>query len=396
MKKILIIAATIASALMSGCASQPLSTFEIFHAQDLNGLVSSGRYVQKADNFFVINDSSSSMAENYLGAGYPAQPAPTKLSVEKEILNRINLTLPDLKLTSSIRSFGFGPCLSWGFTKLNQPPTSYSKSSFGSGIDTLTCASGGSPMDSGIEGTTKDLSTTTGNIAVLILSDGHELDSDPVAAVQSLKKRYGDRLCVYTVWVGNEEEIYGQAVLNQLADITGCGFGTTAERISNTVGMAKFVQSVFLKSSTPPAADCSTLDDDADGINNCNDKCPNTLKGAHVNQFGCWVVDVKFDNDKSNIKPQYYPELDNAVSVIKQNPGVNIEVQGHTSNTGTTAYNQKLSERRALAVKDYLDRNTHASGTLTARGYGLTQPIDTNETEAGRANNRRVQLEVLK
>jgi OOP family OmpA-OmpF porin len=396
MKKILIIGAVILSALMSGCASQPLSTFETFHPHDLNGLVSSGQYAQKADNFFVLNDSSLSMAENYLGAGYPAQPSPTKLAVEKEILNRINLTIPDLKLTSSIRSFGFGPCLDWGFTKLNQAPTGYTKSSFGSGIDTLTCGSGGTPMDSGIGETTKDLAGTAGNIAVLILSDG-EVDTDPVPAVKSLKQRYGDKLCVYTVWVGNQQDIYGQAVLNQLTDIAGCGFGTTAERISSTDGMARFVQSVFLKAGTPtPVADCSTLDDDADGINNCTDKCPNTLKGAHVNPFGCWIVDVKFDNDKSNIKPHYYPELDNVVTVIKNNPGVNIEVQGHTSSTGTAAYNQRLSERRAQAVKDYLSRNSQAKGRLTARGYGLTQPVDTNETEAGRTNNRRVQLEVLK
>lgn len=395
MKKILISAAAILSALISGCASQPLSTFDIFHPQDLNGLVSSGQYVQKADNFFVLNDSSSSMDEDYLGAGYPAQPRPNKLSIEKEILNRINLTIPDLKLTSSIRSFGFGPCLDWGFTRLNQAPTPYSKSSFGSGIDTLTCASGGTPMDSGIEGTTNDLSTTTGNIAVLILSDG-EVDSAPVAEVKALKQKYGDRLCVYTVWVGNEQEKYGQTLLNQLSDMTICGFGTTAERISSPDGMTKFVQSVFLKGTTPPVADCSALDDDADGINNCKDKCLNTPKGAHVNPFGCWIVDVKFDNDKSNIKPQYYRELDNAVTVINQNPGVNIEVQGHTSSTGTVEYNQRLSERRALAVKNYLSsKSAHAGGTLTARGYGLTQPVDTNETEEGRSNNRRVQLEVL-
>jgi OOP family OmpA-OmpF porin len=394
MKKVLILTAVTASALISGCASQPLSTFDIFHADDLNGLITSGLYVQKTDNFFVLNDSSSSMAEHYHGIGYTAQPTATKLAVEKEILNRINLTIPDLKLTSSIRSFGFGPCLDWGFTRLNQAPSPYSKSAFGTGVDTLTCASGGTPLDSGVEETNKDLSATAGNIAVLILSDG-EVDTDPVPAVKSLKQKYGDKLCVYTVWVGNEEDIYGQAVLNQLTDIAGCGFGTTAERISTTAGMSKFVQSIFLKGTTPPVVDCSTLDDDADGINNCTDKCLNTPKGAHVNQFGCWIVDVKFDNDKSNIKSQYYPELDNAVTVINQNPGVNIEVQGHTSSTGTVAYNQRLSERRAKAVKDYLSRNTHAKG-LSARGYGLTQPIDTNETEEGRANNRRVQLEVLK
>ncbi len=186
MKKIFILAAAIASALISGCASQPLSTFETFHPQDLNKIVSSGQYEQKADNFFVLNDSSSSMAEHYHGAGYPAQPAATKLAVEKEILNRINLTIPDLKLTSSIRSFGFGPCLDWGFTRLNQAPIHYSKPAFGSGVDTLTCASGGTPLDSGIEGTAQDLSTTTGNIAVLILSDGG-VGTDPIPAVQSLK-----------------------------------------------------------------------------------------------------------------------------------------------------------------------------------------------------------------
>ncbi len=393
MKKTLIIATAITSVLISGCASQPLSTFETFHPHELTGLVASGQYVQKTDNFFVLNDSSSSMAEHYHGVGYPAQPTATKLAVEKEILNRINLTIPDLKLTSSIRSFGFGPCLDWGFTRLNQAPTPYSKSTFGSGVDSLTCASGGSPMVSGIEASSEDLSTMTGNIAVLILSDGHELNSDPAASVLSLKKQYGDRLCVYTVWVGNDEERSGQTVLNNLSGISGCGFSVTAEQIFTSNSMAKFVQSVFLKPGKP-VADCSTQDDDGDGINNCIDKCPITPKGAHVNQFGCWIVDVKFDNDKSDIKPVYYEELDNAVMVINHNPGVRIEVQGHTSSTGTAAYNQRLSERRAQAVKGYLSR-AHAKGTLTARGYGLTRPIDTNDTEAGRANNRRVQLEEL-
>jgi len=79
---------------MSGCASQPLSIFDTFHPEDLNTSISSKQYIQKADNFFVINDSSSSMAETYSGIGFPAQSAPTKLSVEKEVLSRINLTIP--------------------------------------------------------------------------------------------------------------------------------------------------------------------------------------------------------------------------------------------------------------------------------------------------------------
>ncbi len=392
MHKILITAASIAALLLSGCASQPSSTFEPFQAQDLNGLLSSGQYVQKANNFFVINDSSLSMTEEYFGVGYPAQPSPTKFSIEKEVLNRINQTIPDLNLTSSIRSFGYGDCLDWGFTKLNQAPTSYSKSTFGSGIDSLTCASGGSPIQNGIEETSKDLSGTSGNIAVLILSDGHELDSDGVNEMKAMKQQYGDRLCVYSVWVGNEEEKSGITLLNQLSNIAGCGYGVTADRISSPENMANFVKSIFLKAGTP-VADCSALDTDKDGVNDCNDKCPNTLPGVPVSVLGCWIVDVKFDNDSAVIKPEYFGNLDNTAKAISEHPDLQIEVQGHTSKTGGFQYNMKLSERRAIAVKDYLVEKTHSSN-LTTRGYGWTQPIDTNDTEAGRANNRRVQLEV--
>ncbi|MDD1613720.1 MAG: OmpA family protein [Methylococcaceae bacterium] len=392
MHKILITAASIAALLISGCASQPTSTFEAFQAQDLNGLLSSGQYVQKADNFFVINDSSGSMRDEYMGTGYPAQPEPTKFSVEKEILNRINHTIPDLKLTTSIRSFGFGKCLSGGFTQLNQAPTSYSKSTFGSGIDALTCASGGSPIASGIDGTAKDLSATTGNIAVLILSDGHDLDSDGVKELQSLKQKYGDRLCVYSVWVGNPEEKSGITLLNQLANISGCGFGTTADNISGPEHMASFVKGIFLKAGTP-IADCSTLDSDSDGVNDCIDKCPDTLPGAKVSVLGCWIVDVKFDNDKAIIKPEYFPNLDKAAKRIQEHPELLIEIQGHTSKTGSFKHNMALSERRALAVKNYLVNGT-PSPNITSRGYGWTRPIDTNDTEEGRANNRRVQLDV--
>ncbi len=391
MLKIFLSAASIAALFITGCASQPTSTFETFVAQDLNPSIASGQFVQKADNFFVINDSSSSMTEEYLGVGYPAQPNATKFSIEKEILNRINQTIPDLKLTSSIRSFGFGKCLSWGFTHLNQAPTSYSKSTFGSGIDALTCASGGSPIQSGIEGTNKDLSATAGNIAVLILSDGHHLDSDGVTAMQSLKQVYGDRLCVYSVWVGNAEERSGITLLNQLSNIAGCGYGVTADRIASPGDMANFVTSIFLKPGT--AADCSTLDGDKDGVNDCDDLCPTTLPGVPVSIKGCWIVDVKFDFDKYDIKPEYFGNLDNAARKMKEHPEKAIEVQGHTDNVGSFQYNQGLSERRANAVKKYLIAGSGRTD-ITSRGFSFSQPIDTNETEAGRANNRRVQLEV--
>jgi len=145
---------------------------------------------------------------------------------------------------------------------------------------------------------------------------------------------------------------------------------------------------------TPVAvADCSTMDDDQDGVNNCDDLCPNTLPGVPVSIKGCWIVDVKFDFDKSNIKPEFFAKLDEAAQKIKEHPEKAIEVQGHTDNKGSFKYNQRLSERRALAVQKYLI-NGSGRNDITAFGFSYSKPIDTNETDAGRANNRRVQLEV--
>jgi OOP family OmpA-OmpF porin len=145
---------------------------------------------------------------------------------------------------------------------------------------------------------------------------------------------------------------------------------------------------------TPVAApDCSTMDDDQDGVNNCDDLCPETLPGVPVSIKGCWIVDVKFDFDKYDIKPEFFANLDNAARKIKEHPEKAIEVQGHTDNVGSFKYNQKLSERRANAVKMYLMEGSGRTD-LTSRGFSFSRPIDTNDTPEGRANNRRVQLEI--
>ncbi len=148
-----------------------------------------------------------------------------------------------------------------------------------------------------------------------------------------------------------------------------------------------------LPAPLPVVSGCSVLDSDHDGVNDCVDKCPTTLPGVQVSIAGCWIVDVKFDNDKDIIKPEYFPNLDNAAKAIKENPGVVIEVQGHTSKTGGFKHNMTLSDRRAVAVKKYL-ANGLGSTNLTAHGYGWTRPIASNDTEEGRANNRRVELSV--
>ncbi|MBF0627428.1 MAG: OmpA family protein [Magnetococcales bacterium] len=134
-------------------------------------------------------------------------------------------------------------------------------------------------------------------------------------------------------------------------------------------------------------------DDDQDGVLNSKDKCPNTPRGAKVNDLGCWVLEnLNFDTDKAVIKPAAFPLLDGVVTVLKQNPSLRVEVQGHTDNTGKPPHNDKLSKARAEAVKKHLISKGIAANRLTSAGFGATKPIAPNDNPAGRAKNRRVEL----
>jgi len=88
-------------------------------------------------------------------------------------------------------------------------------------------------------------------------------------------------------------------------------------------------------------------------------------------------------------------ELNKVVQMMKENPALKIEISGHTDDTGTPEYNLGLSDRRAASVTDYLSAHGVSPDRMTARGYGLTQPLATNETEKGRAINRRTELKIL-
>ena len=370
--------------VLSGCATTSVSTFEPFQAEDLNPAVSAGLLQQKIDTLYVVVDASGSMSDDYNGQGYPGGSAPTKLSVEKEVLNRMNQTIPNIQLTTAVRTFGFGPCVDWGTTTLNAGLGSYSTSSFASGLDNATCSGGGSPMDSAIDAASEDLASTSGQIAVLILSDGHDLDSSPIPSARALENQYGDRLCVYSVWVGNDQETSGRNLLQQISDVNGCGFATSAATVASAAGMASFTERVLFNRVTDP-------DSDGDGVPDSKDKCPDTPKGAQVDVDGCWAFHgVFFDFDKSTIKPEFKDMFNNAVEVMNMNPGLTVRIEGHTDSRGTAAYNMGLSQRRAQAVKDHLVKMGIAPSRMTTKGFGESDPARSNDTEQGRAFNRRV------
>lgn len=145
---------------------------------------------------------------------------------------------------------------------------------------------------------------------------------------------------------------------------------------------------------TPPPAPAPVDDDaDKDSVPDTDDKCPGTPPGATVDDRGCWVLHINFDFDKSVVKSKYYPALDEVVRILNQYPGLELVVEGHTDSVGTDAYNQKLSQRRANAVKDYLvNKGGISPARLAAAGYGESKPVTSNATAEGRAKNRRVEL----
>lgn len=335
-----------------------------FSPTDLNAKVASGEYVQKVDNFVVLFDASSSM--------YMDRTWESKLEKAKLVANNMNNTIPaGLTLQSALRVFGPNNCDKQECT-LNQSMSAYSKDSYGQTISAITKAAGLTPMSPAISTSSSDLSPAKGDIAVIVISDGlANVDGPAAVAAQALKDTYKDRVCVYTILIGDDAE--GKAVMDAVAKASGCGFATDENAVSTPEGMATFVEKVFLKPAERKA-------------------CPPPPPAPEKQTFTV-ELKVEFDFDKSFIRPQYYKELLAFGDFIRQHPKHTVNLEGHTDNYGTEKYNAKLSQRRADAVRAFLLKNfsgTIDAARLTTTAHAFNKPIATNDTKEGRQKNRRV------
>ncbi|WP_024954140.1 OmpA family protein [Sulfurospirillum arcachonense] len=136
-----------------------------------------------------------------------------------------------------------------------------------------------------------------------------------------------------------------------------------------------------------------SVDDDKDGVLNENDKCPTTKMGKIVDKDGCVKIvrlHVNFAYDKVEISSSYVIKIQEVADFMNENEDYTVVLEGHTDSKGTEQYNQKLSEKRAMAVSKVLVDLGIAKERISTVGYGESKPIATNETEDGRAKNRRV------
>jgi outer membrane protein OmpA-like peptidoglycan-associated protein len=108
------------------------------------------------------------------------------------------------------------------------------------------------------------------------------------------------------------------------------------------------------------------------------------------------LKNVFFVQSKAELKPESYPELDRLVAILRENPTMEIELQGHTDNLGNANANLDLSKKRVDAVKKYLVEKGIASTRITGKGFGGSKPVAPSDTEANRQLNRRVEFKVTK
>ena len=134
-----------------------------------------------------------------------------------------------------------------------------------------------------------------------------------------------------------------------------------------------------------PESDNGYKDDDG-----CPDEVPKEVKA-----FTGAIKGITFDNNKDTIRSSSKRTLDKAVKVLTDNPDIRIKVVGHTDNKGDHDHNVDLSQRRAASVKKYLVDKGIDESRIETEGFGPDKPIDTNDTKAGRANNRRIEFEIL-
>ena len=158
--------------------------------------------------------------------------------------------------------------------------------------------------------------------------------------------------------------------------------------------------------NTPKGASVDTVgcpvDTDKDGVPDFIDKCPNTLEGVRIDKKGCPLnkkedleqlkKGINFQTGSKKLTKASYKTLNDIVKLMKKFNTANIEVQGHTDNTGSEDTNKQISQDRAQTVVDYFIQNGISSDRVRAVGFGSDKPIADNKTKKGRSKNRRVEL----
>jgi OOP family OmpA-OmpF porin len=232
----------------------------------------------------------------------------------------------------------------------------------------LSGTGGTTPLHAVIAEAGASLQGRPGRAALVIFSDG--LADDEAAALRAARRLIaarGDELCIHAVQSGADPR--GQAFLKRLSGLTSCGSLRHEDDVTTGYEVQQLARAVFLGPAPLPAVAAAG-------------PCAGVAR----------LHGVEFDFDRDEINEASRPLLDVSVQQLGECPEIRIVIGGHTDSAGTEAYNAKLSHRRAEATKRYFVEAGIDPGRLETEGFGESEPIASNESDAGRARNRRVEL----
>ncbi len=341
----------LSAALVTACSStpyQPVAT----KAEPIDVTA----YAPKVESFVVLLDSSSSMRKD------------AKIETAQNLVASFNSAVPALDFNAGLVTFGqgMGRCRGQGTVSEFYGMTSYNSADFADALGSLHCAGGKTPMSQGVDAAAGMLGSQSGPTAVFIVSDfsGFKDIHGPgvETAVKALKAQHGSNLCLHTIKVGSDSS--ANEMISRITSNAGCDSAVKAGDIASASAMSAYVTETLM---APLQYEKHTVS-----------------------------ATALFDFDKSDLKEQGKAELRNLGDKIKSK-GMSvrdIDVIGHTDSKGSEEYNQALSVRRATAVSDYLVSEGIDSGIIDVSGMGQRKPVASNDTDEGRAQNRRVDIHV--
>ncbi len=403
--------------MLSGCVPQET----LLPTDALNVTDKSAEYSRKVDNFLIVFDGSSSLFDKFDGR--------QKFVIAKNTVTRLNKTIPRLDMQSGLRVYGPNLVPYKGYNTLIHGMTTYSTDEMQGAIDKVHGTAGTSPLSKALTLAGDDLRDVDGNLAIILITDALVEESVTLAAAQSLRDKFGARLCIYPILIGDSQD--GKAILEKVVKTVGCGFVKEASLIDTPEAMAAYVTTIFygkmqvrdrdsdgdgvvdskdkcpntVKGDAVDSNGCP-LDSDGDGVFDAQDKCPKTVRGTHVNADGCpelrsesvtIELKIEFASNQSVVNPVYHEHIKRFADFMQKYPDTTAVIGAHTDNTGSEEYNLKLSQKRADSVRMYIINNFNISPErLTGIGYGISQPVADNNTPSGRQRNRRVDAVISK
>ena len=212
---------------------------------------------------------------------------------------------------------------------------------------------------------------------------------DPVKSAGDVRRTYGQNVGIYTFYVSTHHD--SPKLAKEIAEAGGGRSYDICQMLADEAAFEKMMMDIFGPGGNP----CQ--DGDGDGVCDIDDLCPETPLGAPVDGRGCWIAAYSqfFDCDKDVVKRAYRPRLERAAEILNNNPGLSrIIIAGHTDNVGTADYNRELGLRRAEAVKAVLVDDGVPPERLQTVSFGETRPVMSNDTDEGRARNRRVEFHI--